>query len=101
MARSNYDLILVEFDLGLRLGESLNRGGPELIAELRSMGIVAPILVYTNLEGEAYEVAAEASGADGYVLKKTSTALLNCRLRTYINRYRALRPNQSEGSTGI
>ncbi len=101
VARSNYDLILVEFDLGLRSGESLNRGGPELIAELRSMGIVAPILVYTNLEGESYEVAAEASGADGYVLKKTSRALLNCRLRTYINRYRALRPNQSEGSTGI
>ncbi len=99
IARTSYDLILVEFDLGLGQARSLYRGGTQLIAEFRTLGVIVPILVYTNLEGEAYEAVAQSSGADGYILKKTSKALLDCRLRAYINRYRALRPDHSGPST--
>jgi len=45
-------------------------GGIRLIRDLRKSGTTIPILVYTVMEGEAYETASVDAGADDFILKQ-------------------------------
>lgn len=84
---SKFDLILVDFDLGPREGSNENASGIGLVFELRAAKVGLPILIYTVLEGEWYELASLHAGADGYILKNTSVQLLISRLHAHIRRY--------------
>lgn len=84
---NEFDLILVDFDLGPK-GKSKERiTGHGLVHALRVAGITLPILMYTVLEGEHYEMASLQAGADGYMLKNTSVELLISRLLAHIRRH--------------
>jgi len=84
---TKFDLILVDFDLGPREGSTQNSSGTGLVFELRAAKVGIPILIYTVLEGEWYELASLHAGADGYILKNTSVQLLISRLHAHIRRY--------------
>ncbi|MBB6144384.1 DNA-binding response OmpR family regulator [Silvibacterium bohemicum] len=84
---SKFDLILVDFDLGPKNDPKLSVSGTGLVFELRAAKVGLPILMYTVLEGEWYELASLHAGADGYILKSTSIQLLISRLHAHIRRY--------------
>ena len=71
-SKAEFDLILVEFNLTSERGDHPRSGeGLRLIRDLRKSGTTIPILVYTVMEGEAYETASLDAGADDFILKKT------------------------------
>jgi DNA-binding response OmpR family regulator len=92
---SEFDLVLVDFDLGPKKEpkqepkKETKQGvsGTGLVFELRSAKVTLPILMYTVLEGEWYELASLHAGADGYILKNTSVQLLISRLHAHIRRH--------------
>jgi len=63
---SKFDLILVDFDLGPKNDPKLSVSGTGLVFELRAAKVGLPILMYTVLEGEWYELASlHAGGTNG------------------------------------
>jgi len=84
---NQFDLILVDFDLGPKGKPKQSVCGHGLVHALRVAGVTLPILMYTVLEGEYYEMAALQAGADGYILKNTSVELLISRLLAHIRRH--------------
>lgn len=84
---NQYDLILVDFDLRTKGKSPQSASGHGLVHALRTAGVTLPILMYTALEGDWYELASLHAGADGYILKKTSVELLISRLIAHIRRH--------------
>lgn len=91
-----FDLILVDFDLMPKgvLSPAIKYACPEpdswsgtgLIREFRAAGIMAPIIVYSFLEGEPYETASLDAGADDYILKSSPLSVVLSRLHAHIRR---------------
>jgi DNA-binding response OmpR family regulator len=84
---NQFDIVLVDFDLGPKGKAKQGMSGHGLVQALRVAGVTLPILMYTVLEGEWYELAALQAGADGYILKTTSVELLISRLLANIRRH--------------
>ena len=84
---NQFDLILVDFDLGPKGRSKETVHGHGLVHALRAAGVTLPILMYTVLEGPMYEMASLQAGADGYILKNTSVELLISRLLAHIRRH--------------
>jgi DNA-binding response OmpR family regulator len=83
-----FDAILVEFNIRAdgnvypRSGNGLN-----VIRQLRSLKITAPILMFTSMAGELYETVSLDEGADDFIPKTTTIPSLISRLRTHIRRH--------------
>ena len=72
VSKFRFDGIVVEFNLSSENAtDPRTGGGIRLISELRKSGIRIPILVYTSMDGHAYETASLDAGADHFALKKT------------------------------
>ena len=74
-----YDLILL--DLGLP-----DRSGVLVLRELRRRGCSAPIIVLTGRSEDAEVVQALDAGADDYLVKPVSGAVLRARVRAAVRR---------------
>ncbi len=74
-----YDAVLL--DLGLP-----KRGGMELRAALRSMGVATPVVIVTAREDVKNRIAGLDAGADDYVLKPFDLDELLARVRAVIRR---------------
>ncbi len=86
MARENpYDAIVLDIMLP-------GMNGYRVCATLRDEGVWTPILMLTAKEGEWDEVEALDTGADDYLTKPFSYAILVARLRALIRRGAAERP---------
>jgi len=90
-----FDLILVDFDLMPKgkhsrpiepCSEKISWSGTGLVRELRAVGVMAPIIVYTFLEGEPYETASLDAGADDYILKSNPLSVILSRLHAHLRR---------------
>ncbi len=80
---ARFDAILVEFNLTSERGaDPRTGGGIRLIRDLRKSGTTTPILVYTVMEGEAYETASIDAGADDFILKQMPISDFFSRLRS-------------------
>jgi DNA-binding response OmpR family regulator len=74
-----YDLIVLDLGLPDRAGECVLR-------DLRRSGCAAPIIVLTGRSAEAQVVQALDAGADDYLVKPVSNALLRARVRAAVRR---------------
>lgn len=94
--REQFDLILVDFDLMPKgnLSQPMRKAceertswsGTGLIREFRAAGVMAPIIVYTFLEGAPYETASLDAGADDYILKSNPLSVILSRLHAHLRR---------------
>jgi DNA-binding response OmpR family regulator len=84
---AQFDAILVEFNLrSERRAHPRTGNGLQLVRQLRASNVNTPVLMFTAMEGELYEVASFNAGADDFILKTTSTPSLVSRLRTHIRK---------------
>jgi DNA-binding response OmpR family regulator len=82
-----FDVILVDFDLGPGPSADTPReSGITLIRELRNANISTPIVMYTSMMGEFYEMSALDAGADDHISKMTPIPRLVTRLQNHIKR---------------
>jgi two-component system KDP operon response regulator KdpE len=85
---ARFDSILVEFNLRSERSAHPRAGnGLKVIRKLRALELTAPILIFTAMKGEFYEMASFAAGADDFILKTTSIPGLVSRLRAHIRRH--------------
>ena len=85
---THFDAILVEFNLrSERHSHPRTGNGLQLVRQLRALDVIAPVLMFTAMEGELYETASLEAGADDFILKTTSIPSLVSRLRAHIRRY--------------
>jgi two-component system, OmpR family, response regulator len=90
MARENaYDAIVLDIMLP-------GTNGYRVCASLRAVGVWTPILMLTAKEGEWDEVEALDTGADDYLTKPFSYAVLVARLRALLRRGSGARPTVLE-----
>jgi two-component system, OmpR family, response regulator len=90
MARENaYDAIVLDIMLP-------GTNGYRVCASLRAVGVWTPILMLTAKEGEWDEVEALDTGADDYLTKPFSYAVLLARLRALLRRGSGARPTVLE-----
>jgi DNA-binding response OmpR family regulator len=83
-----FDAILVEFNLrSERRAHPRSGNGLQLVRQLRSLEVTAPILMFTAMKGKLYETASLDAGADDFVLKTASIPSLISRLRADIRRH--------------
>ena len=82
---SNYDAIVLDLMLP-------GMSGFKVCALLRAEGVWSPILVLTAKDGEWDEVEALDTGADDFLTKPFSHAVLVARLRALLRRQRGERP---------
>ncbi|MGE4658724.1 MAG: response regulator transcription factor [Gammaproteobacteria bacterium] len=78
------DLVIID----IHLGEEMD--GLDLCAKLRSRSEILPIIILTAREGEINQAAGLSKGADDYVTKSTSIALLLLRIRALLRRTEAI-----------
>jgi len=76
---SAFSLVMVELSVG-------KDHGATLIRQLRAMGIMSPIVAYTEHDRESYELSAFGAGADDYIPKSTSIPRLVARIHAHIDR---------------
>ena len=80
--KARFDAILVEFNLrSERLPVHRTGNGLNLVHQLRTLQVEAPVLVFTAMEGAAYETASRDAGAEGFIPKTTPIPRLVSRLR--------------------
>ena len=80
-----FDGMIVEFNLNSgNATDPRTGGGIRIISEIRKSGIGIPILVYTAMEGQAYETVALEVGADHVALKKSPISNLLLSLDEHI-----------------
>jgi DNA-binding response OmpR family regulator len=85
---TQFDAILVEFNIRSEHRSHPRSGnGLRLVRQLRALGIVAPVLMFTAMEGELYETASLKAGADDFILKTTSIPSLVSHLHAHIRRH--------------
>jgi DNA-binding response OmpR family regulator len=85
---AQFDAILVEFNLrSERRAHPRAGNGLQLVRQLRASDVIAPVLMFTSMEGELYEAASFNAGADDFILKTTSIPSLVSRLSAHIRRY--------------
>ena len=85
---THFDAILVEFNLrSERHSHPRTGNGLQLVRQLRGLDVIAPVLMFTAMEGELYETASLEAGADDFILKTTSIPSLVSRLRGHIRRH--------------
>lgn len=86
--KTQFDAILVEFNVkSEREGRPRSGNGVELVRQLRMSRFGIPILMYTAMEGELYEMASLDAGADEFIQKTCSSASLASRIRAHIRRH--------------
>src|ERR1700722_4232037 len=76
---SAFSIVMVELSVG-------KDHGATLIRQLRAMGIITPVVVYTEHDGESCELSAFGAGADDYIPKSTSIPCLVARIHAHIDR---------------
>ena len=76
---SAFSLIMVELSVG-------KDHGTTLVRQLRALGLITPIVVYTEHDRESYELSAFGAGADDYIPKSTSIPRLVARIHAHIDR---------------
>jgi DNA-binding response OmpR family regulator len=82
---ARFDAILVEFNLRSEHRAHPRAGnGTQVVRRLRAMGVTAPVLMFTAMQGELYETASLDAGADDFILKTTSIPCLVSRLLAHI-----------------
>jgi DNA-binding response OmpR family regulator len=74
-----FSLIMVELSVG-------KEHGTTLIRQLRALGIITPIVIYTEQDRDTCELSAFGAGADDYIPKGLSTPLLVARIHAHIDR---------------
>jgi len=85
---AQFDAILVEFNLrSKRRAHPRTGSGLQLVRQFRALGVIAPVLIFTAMEGEFYETASLNAGADDFILKTASIPSLVSRLRAHIRRH--------------
>jgi DNA-binding response OmpR family regulator len=85
---AQFDAILVEFNLrSERHSHPRTGNGLQLVRQLRALDVIAPVLMFTAMEGELYETASLNAGADDFILKTTSIPSLASRIRVHIRRH--------------
>jgi DNA-binding response OmpR family regulator len=74
------DAILVEFNVrSERELRPRSGNGVKLIRQIRALDLLAPILMFTAMEGEFYETASLDAGADDFILKTASIpSIVSC-----------------------
>lgn len=82
---SHFDLILLDLDLSGAQGDGL--GGLEVCKQLRSQGMMAPIVMLTADESESTMVAGLDAGAVDYVTKPFKLGVLLARIRAHIRQF--------------
>lgn len=82
---AQFDAILVEFNLrSERRAHPRTGNGLQLVRQLRAADVIAPVLMFTAMEGELYEAASLNAGANDFILKTTSIPSLVSRLRAHV-----------------
>ena len=82
---ARFDAILVDFNLRSQHRAHPRTGnGLQLARQLRALDVIAPVLMFTAMEGELYEAASLNAGADDFILKTTPIPSLVSRLRAHI-----------------
>jgi DNA-binding response OmpR family regulator len=85
---ARFDAILVEFNVRTERGAYPRSGnGLKVIRQLRVLGVSAPVLMFTSMEGEFYETASLDAGADDFILKTISIPCLVSRICSHIRRH--------------
>ena len=74
-----FSLIMVELSVG-------KDHGITLVRQLRGLGIVTPVIIYTEHDSESFELAAFGAGVDDYILKSTSIPRLLARIHAHLDR---------------
>src|SRR5580698_3651155 len=74
-----FSLVIVEINIG-------KDHGITLIRQLRALGIVTPIIVFTEYVEENYQLAAFGAGADDYIPRSTSIPIFVARIHAHIDR---------------
>ena len=82
---SHFDLIVLDLDLSGAGGEGL--GGLEVCKQLRSQGIVAPVVMLTADLSESATIAGLEAGAVDYVTKPFKLGVLLARIRAHIRQF--------------
>jgi DNA-binding response OmpR family regulator len=97
---ARFDVILVEFNVRSERGPNTRSGnGLKVIRQLRALEIPAPILMFTAMEGEFYEMASLDAGADDFIPKTTSIPRIISRLRAQIRRHQQYLVNRTKSET--
>ncbi len=74
-----YSLFLIDLILS-------NEIGTGLVSQLRALNTTTPIVVYSNLSDDIYQIAALHAGADDYFLKSYSGSLFAAKLHAHVIR---------------
>jgi len=97
---ARFDAILVEFNVRSERGAHPRSGnGLKVIRQLRVLEIPAPVLMFTAMAGEFYEMASFDAGADDFILKTTSIPRIISRLRAQIRRHKQCLVNRTKSKT--
>jgi DNA-binding response OmpR family regulator len=97
---ARFDAILVEFNVRSEGGAHPRSGnGLKVIRQLRVLGIPAPVLMFTAMEGEFYEGASLDAGADNFLPKTASIPSITSRLRAQIRSYERCLVNRTKSET--
>ncbi len=81
--RTSFDLIIIDIMMG-------DINGYDVIGSIRSMGIITPIFVLSGKSEDYDKIVGFGIGADGYITKPFSPAVLCAQAKTQIKRYREL-----------
>jgi DNA-binding response OmpR family regulator len=86
--RTQFDAILVEFNIKSKRRAHPRAGkGLQLVRQLRILEVKAPVMIFTAMEGELYEMTSLDAGADDFILKTVSIPSLVSRIRAHIRRH--------------
>lgn len=81
--RISFDLIILDIMMG-------DINGYDVISNIRSMGINTPIFLLSGKNEDYDKIIGFGIGADGYITKPFSPAVLCAQVKTQIKRYREL-----------
>jgi DNA-binding response OmpR family regulator len=94
---AQFDAILVEFDIrSERRSHPRSGNGLQLVRQLRALDVIAPVLMFTAMEGERYETTSLDAGADDFILKTISIPSLVSRIRAHIRRHQQSLPKRDQ-----
>jgi DNA-binding response OmpR family regulator len=85
----DYDLVVIDIDLGLA-----DQNGQSAVAELRRMGGTWPVIVVSASGEDRSIIDAVNAGADDYLVKPISEAVLVAHIRAVLRRSAPTRPDE-------
>jgi|HubBroStandDraft_2_1064218.scaffolds.fasta_scaffold778101_1 DNA-binding response OmpR family regulator len=87
LGRSEFEAVVLEFNLrSEQKNRAFSGAALEIIRRIRAGNERTFILVFTSMEGEIYEKASLAAGADGFLLKKDGVTNLLSRLGAHLDK---------------